>query len=84
MKLGFTRSNVDPNLCFKVDRERPLILVLYVDDLFLIGADPLIQQCKSELASEFEMKDLGLMHYILGLGYGKCQARFSFLKENMS
>ena len=44
MKLGFTRSNVDPNLYFKVDREKPLILVLYVDDLFLTGADPLIHQ----------------------------------------
>ena len=42
MKLGFTRSNVDPNLYFKVQREKPLILVLYVDDLFLTGADPLI------------------------------------------
>ena len=35
MKLGFTRSNADPNLYFKVNREKPLILVLYVDDLFL-------------------------------------------------
>ena len=59
MKLGFTRSNAD--------REKPLILVLYVDDLFLTGTDPLIHQCKRELASEFEMKDLGLMHYFLGL-----------------
>ena len=42
MKLGFTRSNIDSNLYFKVDREKPLILVLYVDDLFLTGADPLI------------------------------------------
>ena len=41
--------------------------MLYVDDLFLTGADPLIHQCKSELAAEFEMKDLGLMHYFLGL-----------------
>eukprot|EP00253_Pinus_taeda_P032986 PITA_32986 len=31
------------------------------------GADPLIHKCKRELASEFEMKDLGLMHYFLGL-----------------
>ena len=45
----------------------PLILVLYVDDLFLTGANPLIYQCKRELASQFEMKDLGLMHYFLGL-----------------
>eukprot|EP00253_Pinus_taeda_P006796 PITA_06796 len=48
-------------------KARPLILVLYVDDLFLTGANPLIHQCKRELASEFEMKDLGLMHYFLGL-----------------
>ena len=34
---------------------------------FLTGANPLIHQCKRELAAEFEMKDLGLMHYFLGL-----------------
>ena len=67
MSLGFTRSDVDPNLYFKVDNDKPLILVLYVDDLFPTGADPLIHQCKRELAFEFEMKDLGLMHYFLGL-----------------
>ena len=67
MKLGFTRSEADPNLYFKVEDNKPLILVLYVDDLFLTGADPLILKCKRELASEFEMKDLGLMHYFLGL-----------------
>ena len=32
-----------------------------------LGAEPLIIQCKRELASEFDMKDLGLMHYYLGL-----------------
>ena len=67
MKLGFTRSEADPNLYFMVKDDKPLILVLYVDDLFLTGADPLIHKCKRELASEFEMKDLGLMHYFLGL-----------------
>ena len=60
MKLGFSRSEVDPNLYFKVEDDKPLILVLYVDDLFLTGADPLIHKCKRELASEFEMKDQGL------------------------
>eukprot|EP00253_Pinus_taeda_P026134 PITA_26134 len=67
MKLGFTRSEADPNLYFKVEDDKPLILVLYVDDLFLIAVDPLILKCKRELAFEFEMKDLGLMHYFLGL-----------------
>jgi hypothetical protein len=45
----------------------PLILVFYVDDLFLIGDEQLIAYCKVNLADEFEMKDLGLMHYFLGL-----------------
>ena len=66
MKLGFTQSEADLNLYFKVDDDKPLVLVLYVDNLFMTVADPLIHQCKRELAFEFEMKDLGLVHYFLG------------------
>jgi hypothetical protein len=47
--------------------EDPLILLLYVDDLFITGAERLISRCKESLASEFEMTDIGLMHYFLGL-----------------
>ena len=36
-------------------------------DLFLTGEEQLIAQCKRELTSEFEIKDLSLMHYFLGL-----------------
>jgi hypothetical protein len=65
--LGFTKSKVDSNLYFKVMNDEPVILLLYVDDLFLTGEEKLITECKKKLASEFEMKDLGLMHYFLGL-----------------
>ena len=44
-----------------------LIIVLYVDDLMLTGDDQLIMSCKEDLAREFEMKDMGLMHYFLGM-----------------
>jgi hypothetical protein len=40
---------------------------LYVDDLFITGAEDLIAECKLGLASEFEMSDIGLMHYFLGM-----------------
>ena len=50
-----------------MNEEGILILVLYVDDLFLSGAEIMITGCKQNLAKEFEMKDLGLMHYFLGL-----------------
>ena len=45
----------------------PVILLLYVDDLFITGEESLIIKCKKELASKFDMKDLCLMHYYLGL-----------------
>ena len=45
-----------------------MILLLYVDDLFLAGEDKPINEYKNKLATEFEMKDLGKMHYFLGLG----------------
>ena len=67
MSLAFTKSDADPNLYYKIVEDEPLILVLYVDDLFLTGNEKLIAWCKKKLASEFEMKDLGLMHYFLGL-----------------
>jgi hypothetical protein len=42
MSLGFTKSNADPNLHSKVEDGCPLILVLYVDDMFLIRDEKLI------------------------------------------
>ena len=35
MTLGFTKSKVDSNLCFKVEGGRPVMLLLCVDALFL-------------------------------------------------
>jgi hypothetical protein len=67
MSLDFTKSDANPNIYYNVFYGDPLILVLYVDDLFLTGVESLIVGCKREFASTFEMKDLGLMHYFLGL-----------------
>ena len=44
-----------------------MILLLYVDYLFVTGEDGLIVDTKRKLAAEFEMKDLGIMHYFLGM-----------------
>ena len=47
--LGFHKSGADSNLYIKVVNNQPLILVLYVDDLFLIGEEQQIAKCKREL-----------------------------------
>jgi len=65
--LGFTKSKVDSNLYFKVGDDGLVILFLYVDDLFLKGNKELIVECKRELSAKFEMKDMGPLHYFLGL-----------------
>jgi hypothetical protein len=67
MSLGFRKSVVNPSLYWKNVNGESLILFLYVDDLFLISTESLIVECKYVLASEFEMKNLGMMHYFLGL-----------------
>jgi hypothetical protein len=66
-RLGFSKIHADPNIYYKVVNNVSVILLLYVDDLFLTGEESLIIHCKKELASEFDMKDLGLMHYYLRL-----------------
>ena len=43
------------------------MLLLYVDDLFFTGEDELIVDAKMNLSTEFEMKDLGMMHCFLGM-----------------
>ena len=65
--LGFTKSEADSNLYYKVEDGNPVILLLYVDNRFVTGMDGLIADTKRKLAAKFEMKDLGMMHYFLGM-----------------
>ena len=65
--LGFTKSEAYANLYQIVVEGKILIIVLYFDDLILTGDEQLIHSFKQDLAKEFEMKDLGLLHYFLGL-----------------
>ena len=36
LSLGFTKSKYDPNLYFKIENDGLVILLLYMNDLFLI------------------------------------------------
>eukprot|EP00253_Pinus_taeda_P032741 PITA_32741 len=71
-RLGFSKSEANPNLYLIVVEGQLLIIVLYVDDLILAGDELLILSCKDDLAKEFEMKDLSLLHYFIGLEIWQC------------
>ena len=67
MALGFTESKEYSNLFFKVEGRIPVMLMLYVDYLFLTGKEELIKNARRRVATEFEIKDLGMMHYFIGM-----------------
>ena len=64
MTLGFNKSKADSNLYYKVEDGNLVMLLLYVDDLFVTCMDGYM---KRKLSTEFEMKDLGVMHCFLGM-----------------
>ena len=66
--LGFIKSEADSNLYYKVEDGNPVMLLLYVDDLFVTSMDGLIADTKRKLVVEFKMKDLGMMHYFWRCG----------------
>jgi hypothetical protein len=49
--LGFTKSKANSNLYFKIMDNEPVILLLYVDDLFLTEEEKLITECKKRLTA---------------------------------
>ena len=63
--MGFTKSKADSNIYYKVDDGNPVMLLLYVDDLFVTSIDALISDMKRKLVAKFEMKELGMMHYFI-------------------
>ena len=44
-----------------------MMLLLYVNDLFLTGKEELFKFARRKLAVEFDMKDMRMMHYFLGM-----------------
>ena len=56
--------------------EIPVILLQYVDDLFQIGEEELVTDANRRLATKFEMKDLGMMHYFLGMEVWQMESSF--------
>jgi hypothetical protein len=80
LQMGFEKSDVDSNLYYIVRGEDTFILILYVDNLFITGVEYLIVDYNLGLASEFEMSDIGLMHYFLGMEVWKEEGHI-FLRQ---
>ena len=66
--FGFTQNPDEPCVYKKSHDKVVAFLVLYVDDILLIGNDVgMLSTVKVWLANTFYMKDLGEASYILGI-----------------
>ncbi|KAG8478249.1 hypothetical protein CXB51_028152 [Gossypium anomalum] len=67
-EFGFIKNEDEPCVYKKVSGNTITFLVLYVDDILIMGNDiPTLQSIKTWLGSCFSMKDLGEATYILGV-----------------
>ena len=69
LKEGFQKCPYEHTLFVKVSNGgKMLIVCLYVDDLIFTGNDSVMfERFKKSMMVEFEMSDLGMMHYFLGI-----------------
>jgi histone deacetylase 1/2 len=65
---GFQTSNIGFSLYEKKTNHGIVIIVIYVDDLIITrDSDAYIFDLKKLLKQKLEMKDLGELHYFLGI-----------------
>ncbi|RHN42089.1 putative RNA-directed DNA polymerase [Medicago truncatula] len=68
LQNGFVKSPSEPSLYVKRSGANFLMVCLYVDDLIYAGTNhDMVQSFKEAMMKEYEMTDLGLMKYFLGI-----------------
>ena len=68
LEFGFKCSPADPSLFTYHCKGQSMVLLLYVDDVLLTGtSSELITRLVDDLSNTFAMKDLGEIHYFLGI-----------------
>ena len=68
VRMDFTPLDSDHCVYVRRQGDDVLYIVLYVDDLLLIGSSLVeVKQLKVDLSARFEMTDLGEAEYVLGL-----------------
>jgi hypothetical protein len=66
--LGFTRTISDHSIYVRNSSEGLIIVGVYVNDLTIAAANvDTLARFKTEVSKRYEMKDLGELHFILGL-----------------
>ncbi|KAG8480057.1 hypothetical protein CXB51_025173 [Gossypium anomalum] len=66
--IGFVVSKSDASLFIRITSESVLYVLVYVDDIIITGSDSsVIAKFVDQLNAEFALKDMGDLHYFLGV-----------------
>jgi hypothetical protein len=66
LPYGFAIAHFDP--CVLIHNSGNLFIAIYVDDITIFGPnDDLTERIISALGTEFQVKDLGTLHWLLGI-----------------
>lgn len=77
LSSDFKQSKSDYSLFLKQTSTSMLAVLVYVDDLLLCGSNmSVITDLKHMLSTQFHMKDLGPIHYFLGLEVDRSSSGF--------
>jgi hypothetical protein len=70
VKEEFVRSEADHSLYVLKAKDFLVVVIVYVDDLIILSnTKAKLAWLKKELEREFEMSDLGELHYCLGVEF---------------
>lgn len=84
LDFGFTQTIVDHSLFCLHHNSGSIFLLLYVDDIIIIGLDPhLINLVKGLLHKKFKIKDLGRLKHFLGIEVPHPRKVYFYPNDNM-
>jgi len=84
LNIGFEKSLSVSTLYVKHKGNNVLIVSLYVDDMLVTGDDTrLVEEFKQEMMQAFEMTDLCLMTYLLGIEIKQNENEVFICQKNM-
>jgi histone deacetylase 1/2 len=83
--LGFIPSSADTSLFLLQRPEVTMYLLVYVDDIILISSsDAAADRLVAALSGDFAVKDLGALHFFLGLEVSRSSAGLTLTQKKYS